>query len=221
MTNFHATSDLLHTLLLMLDLCGTFAFALSGAMAGIRRHLDVFGVLVLSFAASSFGGISRDLLIGAVPPAALVDWRYLMVSVAAGLMAFFWSSRIEKLRSPVRLLDAMGLAFFAVAGTEKALAFGLSPVMAALLGMLTGIGGGVTRDVLLAEVPAVLRSDLYAVAALAGAAIVVGGSMLHLPLIVSAVSGGVACFGLRIMAIRWGWHLPVVHLDNASLPPGE
>jgi uncharacterized membrane protein YeiH len=219
MTEFQATGELLRTLIL--DLCGTFAFALSGAMAGIRRHLDVFGVLVLSFAASSFGGIGRDLLIGAVPPAALVDWRYLVVSVAAGLIAFFWSSLIEKLRNPVRLLDAMGLAFFAVAGTEKALAFGLSPVMAALLGMLTGVGGGVARDVLLAEVPAVLRSDLYAVAALAGAAIVVGGRMLHLPLIVPAVSGGLVCFGLRVMAIRWGWHLPVAHEDNAPLPPDE
>jgi uncharacterized membrane protein YeiH len=115
----------------------------------------------------------------------------------------------------------MGLAFFAVAGSEKALVFGLSPVMAALLGMLTGIGGGVTRDVLLAEIPAVLRSDLYAVAALAGAAIVVGGSMLHLPLIVSTVSGGLVCFGLRVMAIRWGWHLPVANRGSAKLPPQE
>ncbi|MGH9808177.1 MAG: trimeric intracellular cation channel family protein, partial [Terriglobia bacterium] len=194
-TELQATAEVQRTLVLILDLGGTFAFALSGAMAGIRRHLDVFGVLVLSFAASSFGGIGRDLLIGAVPPAALVDWRYLAVSVAAGLIAFFWSSLIEKLRNPVRLLDAMGLAFFAVAGAEKALSFGLSPLMAALLGMLTGVGGGVTRDVLLAEVPAVLRSDLYAVAALAGAAIVVGGTMLHLPLIVTAVSGGLVCFG--------------------------
>ena len=221
MTEFQVTGELLRTPVLMLDLCGTFAFALSGAMAGIRRHLDVFGVLVLSFATSSFGGIGRDLLIGAVPPAGLVDWRYLVVSVAAGLIAFFWSSVIAKLRNPVHLLDAMGLAFFAVAGTEKALTFGLSPVMAALLGMLTGVGGGVIRDVLLAEVPAVLRSDLYAVAALAGAAIVVGGSMLPLPFIVPAVSGGLVCFGLRMMAIRWGWHLPVAHGDNAPLPPNE
>src|SRR3546814_11950458 len=97
-------------------------------------------------------------------------------------LCFFWSSLIETLRNPVRMLDAMGLALFAVAGTEKALVFGLSPVMAALLGMLTGIGGGVARDVLLAEIPAVLRADLYAVAALAGAAVVVGGHLLHLPL---------------------------------------
>jgi uncharacterized membrane protein YeiH len=221
MTEVQAAADVQRTLVLFLDLGGTFAFALSGAMAGIKRNLDVFGVLVLSFAASSFGGILRDLLIGAVPPAALVDWRYLAVSVAAGLVAFFWSSLIESFSNPVRLLDAAGLAFFAVAGTEKALAFHLGPVMAALLGMLTGIGGGVTRDVLLAEIPAVLRSDLYAVAALAGAAIVVGGSMLQLPLLVTTVSGGLICFGLRVMAIHWGWHLPVAHRGDAKLPPRE
>lgn len=221
MTEVQAATEVQRTLVLVLDLGGTFAFAISGAMAGIRRHLDVFGVLVLSFAASSVGGILRDLLIGAIPPAALVDWRYLTVSVAAGLLAFFWSSAIRRLRNPVRLVDAMGLAFFAVSGTEKALAFGLSPVMAALLGMLTGVGGGVARDVLLAEVPAVLRSDLYAVAALVGAGIVVGGVMLHLPLIVPAVVGGLVCFGLRVMAIRWGWQLPVATDDTGSPPPDE
>ena len=208
MTELEAALEVPRTLVLSLDLCGTFAFAISGAMAGIRRRLDVFGVLVLAFAASSFGGITRDVLIGATPPAALVDWRYLAVSVAAGFIAFFWSSAIERLRNPVRLLDAIGLAFFAVAGTQKALAFGLSPVMAALLGMLTGIGGGVVRDVLLAEIPAVLRSELYAVAALAGAAVVVGGHMLHVSAVVAAIAGGLVCFGLRMMAIRRGWRLP-------------
>lgn len=207
------TDEWLRMIVLLLDLGGTFAFALSGAMAGIRRNLDIFGVLVLSFAASCFGGIGRDLLIGAVPPAALMDWRYLAVSLAAGVIVFFWSSLIEKLRHPVRLLDAMGLALFAVAGTQKALAFGLSPVMAALLGMLTGIGGGVARDVLLAEIPVVLRSDLYAVAALAGAAVVVAGHLLNLPVMLTTLGGGFVCFGLRMLAIRRGWHLPVAEED--------
>jgi uncharacterized membrane protein YeiH len=177
-------------------------------MAGIRRRLDVFGVLVLAAAASTFGGIARDVLIGATPPAALVDWRYLATAVAAGLVAFYWSGFIEKLRNPVRLMDAIGLAFFAVAGTQKALDFGLSPVMAALLGMLTGIGGGIARDVLLAEVPVVLRSELYAVAALAGAAIVAGGYVLDIPALVTAFCGGLVCFALRMLALRRGWHLP-------------
>jgi len=217
MTEFQATLEVQRTLVLVLDLCGTLAFALSGAMAGVRRGLDVFGILVLSFAASSFGGIGRDVLIGATPPAALVDWRYLAVSLAAGLIVFFKSSMIEKLRHPVRLLDAMGLAFFAVAGTQKALAFGLAPEMAALLGMLTGVGGGIARDVLLAEIPTVLRSDLYAVAALAGAAVVVGGNMLHLPYMISDIGGGLVCFGIRLMAMRRGWRLPTA--GPGTLPP--
>ncbi|MET0986568.1 MAG: trimeric intracellular cation channel family protein [Steroidobacteraceae bacterium] len=217
----HAALEVQRTLVLTLDLCGTFAFALSGAMAGVRRHLDVFGVLVLSVAASTFGGIGRDVLIGATPPAALVDGRYLTVSLAAGLIAFFWSTRIEQLRNPVRMMDAMGLAFFAVAGTQKALAFGLSPVMAALLGMLTGIGGGVARDLSLTEIPAVLRSDLYAVAALAGAAIVAVGSMLNVPAIITTLCGGLLCFGLRMMAIRWGWHLPVAGGKSTRPADGE
>jgi uncharacterized membrane protein YeiH len=119
MTELQAAQEVQRSLLLGLDLCGTFAFALSGGLAGVRQGLDVFGILVLSFAASSFGGIARDVLIGATPPAALVDWRYLAVSLAAGLIVFSWPSRIEKLRNPVRLLDAMGLAFFAVAGADK------------------------------------------------------------------------------------------------------
>jgi uncharacterized membrane protein YeiH len=215
------TDEMLKTLVLLLDLGGTFAFALSGGMAGVRRRLDIFGVLVLSFAASTFGGIARDLLIGAVSPAALQDWRYLGVSLLAGAICFAWSPLIEKMRNPVRMLDAMGLALFAVAGTEKALAFGLGPVMAALLGMLTGIGGGVARDVLLAEVPAVLRADLYAVAALAGAVVVVASHGLHLPVIVAAVAGGLVCFGLRMLAIRRGWGLPVAHAPGAGSPPGD
>lgn len=193
----------------ILDLVGTFVFAISGASAAARQRLDVFGVLVVAFVAGNFGGITRDLLIGAVPPAALDDGRYLVVSLLAGMVTFRWHAVVEKLRHPVLIFDAMGLALFAVAGTQKALAFGLHPVMAALLGMLTGIGGGVMRDVLLNRVPAVLRADLYAVVALAGAAVVVVGHWLDWPPPVSAIGGAGLCFLLRVLALRYDWHLPV------------
>jgi len=199
----------METLLLVLDLAGTFVFALSGAMAGVRHRLDLFGVLVLSFAAGNAGGIARDLLIGAVPPAAISDWRYLAVSLFAGIVTFRRPSVIDQLRSPVLLFDAAGLGLFAVAGAQMALGFGLNPVMAALLGMLTGIGGGMTRDVLLAEIPTVLRADLYAVAALAGALVVVIGAAFRLPATAVTIAGAILCFALRFMAIRRGWHLPV------------
>ena len=202
----------------VLDLIGTFVFALSGAVAGVRERLDLFGVLVLSFAAASAGGIMRDLLIGAVPPAAISDWRYLAVSLVAGLVVFFWypiSERLRNLRNHVMIFDAAGLALFAVVGTQKALGFRLNPVMAALLGVLTGIGGGMLREVLVAETPTVLRSELYAVAALAGALVVVAGYVLNLPPTTMAITGAALCFGIRFIAIRRGWRLPV-----AGFPQG-
>jgi len=203
----------IETFVHILDLGGTFVFAISGAMAAVNRRLDIFGILVLSFVAGNFGGITRDVLIGAIPPAALSDGRYLMVSVLAGLITFFWYAGVDRLRNPVLLFDAVGLAFFAVAGAQKAIEFGLSPVMSALLGMLTGIGGGMTRDVLLMEIPQILRSDLYAVAALAGASLVVIGHVLGISYGISALAGGLLCFALRYMAIRHGWHLPIAHLS--------
>lgn len=199
-----------HVLLSVLDLGGTFVFAISGATVAAKRRMDIFGVLVLAFAAGNAGGISRDLLIGAVPPAAISNWIYLGASVLAGLIVFFRYPLIARLNHPVLWFDAVGLAFFAVAGTQKALAHGLDPIMAALLGMLTGIGGGMLRDVLANEIPAVLRSDLYALAALACAAIVSAGHVLHLHPVAPAATGMIVCFGLRFMAIHHGWRLPAV-----------
>jgi uncharacterized membrane protein YeiH len=211
----------METLPLVLDLAGTFVFALSGALAGVKRKLDLFGVLVLSFAAANAGGITRDVLIGAVPPAAISDWRYLVVSLVAGLITFYLSPAIVRLWSPVLLFDAAGLALFAVAGTQKSLDYGLNPVMAMSLGMLTGIGGGMMRDVLLAEIPAVLRSELYAVAALAGAGVVVIGHLLQLPAVPIAIAGVALCFGLRVMAIRHGWQLPVARFIDQERPTAD
>ena len=196
-------------LLLILDLGGTFVFAISGAMVGVRQRLDIFGVLVLSFAASSAGGIARDLLIGAVPPAAVSDWRYFAVAMTAGLITFLWSSPVSRHRTAILLFDAVGLAFFGVAGAEKALAYHLGPLMAALLGMVTGIGGGMSRDILVARTPAVLKGDLYAVAALSAAAIVVVGNILRWPVLPTAAAAGLLCLGIRLLAILRGWGLPV------------
>ena len=203
-----------HPLLLTLDLVGTFVFALSGGAAAVKGRLDLFGVLVLSFAAGNAGGITRDVLIGAVPPAAISDWRYLGVSLLAGLATFFWYPILDRLRSPVLVFDGAGLALFAVSGTQKALAHGLEPVMAALLGMLTGIGGGMVRDLLVTQIPTVLRAELYAVAALAGSAVVVVGHVLHLPPTATTIAGAVLCFGLRLLALSRGWRLPIARLPE-------
>jgi len=206
----------MNTLLMAFDLGGTFVFALSGATAGAKHRLDLFGVLVLSFAAGNSGGVARDVMIGAAPPVAISDWRYIAVSVLAGLITFYWYRLISRLRSPVLVFDAAGLALFAVSGTSKALAFDVGPAGAMLLGVLTGIGGGIVRDVLVREIPTVLRTELYAVAALVGAAVVVIGRMLHVPAFAAALAGAVLCFGLRFMAMRRGWQLPIARLPKQS-----
>lgn len=192
-----------------LDLVGTFAFAISGAMAGVRHGFDVFGVLVLAFATAVAGGITRDVLIGAVPPAALVSWHYLAVALAAGLLAFCFHSVLDRLRHPVQFFDAAGLALFAVVGTDKALAYGLDWPMAAVLGMISGVGGGMLRDVLSAQVPVVLRAEVYAVAALSGGLVVALGSLVDAPQALFAGLGAALCLALRLVALYRGWKLPV------------
>lgn len=201
-------------LLTILDLTGTFVFALSGATAGVRRRLDLFGVLMLAYAASAAGGIARDVLIGALPPAAIRDWAYPATALAAGLLVFFRYGLVDRLKHPVQIFDAAGLALFAVIGAQKALAYGLNPLAAVMLGALSGIGGGMARDILLAEIPTVLRADVYAVAALAGAAMVVAGDALGLSMQVGVIAGGTLCFTVRLLAIRGGWQIAA-----AKLPP--
>ena len=196
-------------LVFILDLVGTFVFAISGAADGVKHRLDVFGVSVLAFVAGNAGGMTRDLLIGAVPPAAISDWRYIVTSLIAGVATFLWYPRIARLQQVVLLFDAVGLGVFAVSGTHKALAYGLHPLVAALLGMLTGIGGGMLRDLLVREIPVVLRAELYALAALAGAAVVVTGHVLHLPPVPTTIAGALLCLAIRLIAIRRGWNLPI------------
>lgn len=200
----------------LLDLAGTFAFAISGATEGVRRRLDLFGVLVLSFVAATAGGIARDVLLGATPPLAFSDWRYGAASLLAGMLVFYQGRVVERLRNPVQLFDAAGLGLFAVIGAEKALQYGAGPLAASLLGMLAGIGGGMARDILVAKVPSVLQRELYAVAALLASAIVVAGTWLALPMPLLMTVGAAACFGLRFLAIRRGWQLPVAGGDSSA-----
>lgn len=198
-------------LLLTVDLLGTFVFAVEGAMTAIRANLDLLGLLVLSFATALGGGIIRDMLIGAVPPNSIRDWRYGATAFAGGGMVFFFYQFFQNIPQPLIItLDAAGLALFAVAGAEKALEFGINPLIAVLMGGLTGVGGGTIRDMLLAQVPAVLRTDIYAAAALAGAAVVVAGIRLKLARGLVMSFGAALCFVLRMVAVWQHWNLPRV-----------
>jgi uncharacterized membrane protein YeiH len=195
------------TLILWLNLIGTFVFGLSGGLAAVRARLDLFGVIVLAGVVGLAGGITRDLLIG-VPPATFRDWRYLVAVAAAGLVSFFAKTTIERVQRGVLVFDAIGLSVFCVTGASKALVFGLGPVQAVLLGAITGIGGGMLRDVLLSEIPLVLRKELYAVPALLGATVVVvaykaGNLSPVFPLI-----GAGVCLGVRLVGLRYSLNVP-------------
>ena len=192
----------------VLDLVGTLVFAMSGAARGMQRSMDLFGVLVLAFVTAVSGGITRDILIGAIPPDSIASWHNLALAVGGGLLVFLFSGLFDRLRHPVLLFDAIGLGVFAVAGTEKALDHGINWPMAAMLGMVSGIGGGIMRDVLTAQVPSVFVSDIYAVAALAGTLVVVAGHALGTaPAVIGWLGVGICVF-LRLMALYRGWKLP-------------
>ena len=187
---------------------GIFVFALSGGLVGVRKGLDLFGVLVLAGATGLGGGFLRDVLIGAVPPTALTDWRYLAVPVAAGLVTFWFHPTLGRMERLVTVFDAAGLGLFCVAGALKALDYGLGPVPAALMGTLTAVGGGVVRDILAGRVPVVLRSELYATPALVGASVAVVGESSSLATWTYGIPAAALCTAWRLVALWRGWQAP-------------
>ncbi len=199
------------TLLFAVDLAGTFLFAMEGATAAIRGNLDFFGLMVLAFATALGGGIIRDLLIGAVPPGSIRDWRYGATAFLGGAVVFFLFSFVRRIPVPmITVLDAAGLSLFAVSGAGKALAYEIHPFVAVLMGTITGVGGGTVRDVLLGQIPTVLRAEIYAVAALVGAAVmVIGLRIKNSPTLMTAL-GGTVCFVLRMVSVWEHWNLPRV-----------
>jgi uncharacterized membrane protein YeiH len=196
------------TLILVLNLAGTFVLGLSGGLAAVRARLDLFGIVVLAAVVGLAGGITRDLLIG-IPPATFRDWRYLAAAGAAGLVCFFARPVLERFQRSVLVFDAVGLGLFCVTGASKALDFGVGAVSAILLGALTGIGGGILRDVLLREVPTVLRHDLYAIPALLGAAVLVVAQESGFDNPIFPVVAVIVCVGVRLVGLRYGVNVPI------------
>jgi uncharacterized membrane protein YeiH len=196
-------------LLFVADHAGTILFAMEGAFAAIAGNLDFFGVMVVSFATALGGGVLRDVLIGASPPQAIRDWRYAVGAFSTGAAAFILHHFAQQIPSQLlMILDAAGLALFAVAGTEKALNYGIPPFIAILMGTITGVGGGALRDILLMRIPAILRTDVYATAALVGSAVMVLGRRLGIHPTLAAILGGIVCFALRVLSVRLHWNLP-------------
>jgi uncharacterized membrane protein YeiH len=198
--------------LLALDLLGTFAFALNGALTALRvARLDIVGVVTLGMITAIGGGIIRDVILDSLPPATFSDWRYLAVAAAGGLIAFVFGRHLERLNAPINALDAAGLSLFAVTGATKALQFGLGPAQAVILGAITGVGGGTVRDVLVRRIPTVLSSGLYAIPALIGATAIVVATELGVYGLGTAVGSAALCFLVRMIGLRFNL--------NAPLPP--
>jgi len=196
--------------LLALDLLGTFAFALNGALTALRvARLDIVGVVTLGMITALGGGVIRDVLLDSLPPATFSDWRYLAVAAAGGLIAFAFGRHLDRLNTPINLLDAAGLSLFAVTGATKALQLGLGPTQAVILGAVTGVGGGTVRDVLVRQIPTVLRTGLYAIPALIGATAIVVVSLLGFYGLPTAVGAAALCFGVRMIGVHYSLNAPM------------
>jgi uncharacterized membrane protein YeiH len=196
-------------LLFAADIAGTLVFAIEGAMAAVNGNLDLIGIMTLAFCTALGGGIIRDTLLGSLPPASLRDWRYPTIVLSAAVLVFFLHSEVRAI--PVlyiQVLDAAGLAIFAIAGTEKALLHKMNPLVAALLGTITGVGGGTIRDVLLNQVPTVLRFEVYASAALLGSICMIVATKVRVRATWAASLGGVFCFLLRVVSLLRHWNVP-------------
>ncbi|MFC8103540.1 trimeric intracellular cation channel family protein [Streptomyces sp. NPDC057363] len=195
--------------LLALDLTGTFAFGLNGALTAVRAaRLDVVGVVVLGMITALGGGFIRDVLIDSLPPATLLDLRYYTLAAAGGLIAFALSRHLRRLEPAITVLDAVGLSTFAVIGATKALDAGLGVAPAMLLGVVTAVGGGTIRDTLVRRIPTVLRSDLYAIPALVGAALTVAAIETGLYGLPAALGAATVCFLIRVVGLRLRLHAP-------------
>ncbi len=200
-------------LLQFIDIAGTFVLAIQGASIAAVNGLDALGVVVVSLATAMGGGVMRDLLIGETPPEALRGWPIVTSALMGAFLTFFAFHMVEEIpETALTIVDALGLALLAVSGTEKALEFRLTPIAAVMMGGISGAGGYTIRDILLAQVPAILRVDFLATAAIIGAIVLVVARSVKAPANVAAFLGGATCFGLRILAVWQHWHLPTANL---------
>ncbi len=196
------------SLLYSLDLLGTFAFAISGALAGVYKKMDLYGVIVLGMVTAVGGGTLRDMLIGRVPPFIFSDYTYLALAVAGSLLAFFFHNLVTRGQRVLLLMDALGLSTFTVIGTSVALERGLGYPGAVMMGAMTATAGGMVRDLLRQEIPLVLTREIYASACLVGGAIFCVGDAVNLTRGINLLVAGSVVFLIRWFAIRKGWRLP-------------
>jgi uncharacterized membrane protein YeiH len=202
------------------DVSAAFVAAISGAQAARQHSLDLFGIYTVAYVTACVGGIFRDLAIGAVPPVGLSDWRYMTCAIVAGSIVAARGQILDRVRNSVLLFDAIGMGFYSVIGAQKALHYGANAMMAVLLGVSTAVGGGVARDILLNRVPVILQTEIYALAALAGAGIQVLGQFMGWSLFVTPWFAASVAIGIRLLALRYRWHLPTGKPTQQDGPGG-
>ncbi|MEC8009998.1 MAG: trimeric intracellular cation channel family protein [Pseudomonadota bacterium] len=204
------------SLITLLDLVGTFAFAISGALAASYKRLDIFGVLVVAFVTALGGGTLRDLLMGQQPVGWMLNTEYLLIVLFGAVFAYLFRRTLESLRRTLFVFDAMGLAVFTILGMEKALGLGLSPVIAIMMGILSAVFGGVIRDILCNEIPLIFRQEIYATACLAGG-ILYWGLEKYLPSLYLVPITILFILILRVVAVRYHLHLPTFKGEQESI----
>lgn len=206
-------------IILFLDIFGTAIFAATGAIKGVRRRLDIFGVTVLACCVGVGGGITRDAILGAVPAAALQNWSYLGVSIAVALIIFFTVRFWMKLRNIIQICDAVGLGVFTAIGAAKGMAYEVSFIGILLCGAITAIGGGIIRDVLVREIPVVLRSDFYATASLMGGIVYYCLALINTNWFLNFLITSTFVFSIRFLAMHYKVQLPEAHVSRKHIFP--
>ena len=208
-------------IMFVLELIGAAAFAVSGAMVAIEKKADIFGVLFLAVTTALGGGVIRDVLIGRIPPVMFVSYWYLLISVVAALAVFIdaylrsekYKLHLDKLDAVNNVFDAIGLAVFTVSGMNAAMPVSNNVILVLFVGMCTGVGGGMLRDVMTNTMPKVLRKRVYAVASLVGGGLYYVMHMLGANQLLSVGCGMLVIFALRLLATVYKWNLPSVKLD--------
>lgn len=196
-------------LITFLDLAGTFVFALSGAQAAKEQELDLFGIIIIAFLTACGGGIIRDVCLNVSPPVGISYWPYLALTLIATVLVIGFFQFIEKLKYPVLLFDAIGLSVFSVVGAQKSILLGFNYEVAILLGTLSAVGGGILRDIILKQIPVVLRKEIYGLAALVGALIYSIGHYFGVDSAILTTVGVSVCFCIRFLSLKKKWNLPI------------
>lgn len=203
-------------LIYILEILGTAVFAITGALKAVKHELDILGILVLASITGTGGGILRDLILGDTPPSSFVDETYFIISLISALIVFFMAPKIVKIWQIIRIGDAIGLGLFTAIGAAKGISYEMGIIGIILTGAITATGGGIIRDILVNEIPLVIRKDFYATAAIIGSLFLIGAETLHIDTTTSILSAAALTTGLRLLAMKLNLHLPKARHTSAS-----